>query len=339
MKLGDIAKLIGGKLEGSADVDITSVAPLETAHKGEISFLANSRYQTLLNDTNASALILPKGEWDVKIPFIVCENPYYGFTLLMQHFYLSVRKPKSGIHPSAQIDENLKTGENVSIGPYVVIEADVKLGNNVSIFSGSYIGSNTKIGDDVTIYPNVTIREEIEIGNRVIIHSGTVIGSDGFGFAQEKGVYHKIPQIGNVVIEDDVEIGANCCIDRATLGETRIHRGAKLDNLIQIAHNVEIGEHTVVAAQTGISGSTKVGNHCMIGGQVGFVGHITIGDYVICGAQAGITKSIKDKEFVSGYPARPHKQQLKIEAAQSRILELLRKVKVLEKKVEQLEKN
>ena len=340
MKLGDIAQLIGGKLEGNAseEVVISGVAPLETAQNGEISFLANTRYQHLLEVTKASAIILPKGEWNLKQPSIICENSYFGFTLLMQHFYNSVQDQKGGISSSAQITDDIELGENISIGAFVVLESGVKIGNNVRIFPGCYIGENTEIGDDTTLYSNVTIRENIKIGNRVIVHPGTVIGSDGFGFAQEKGFYHKIPQIGNVVIEDDVEIGANCCIDRATLGETRIHLGTKLDNLIQIAHNVEIGEHTVVAAQTGISGSTKVGHHCKFGGQVGFVGHITIGDYAICGAQAGITKSIKEKEFVSGYPARPHKQQLKIEAAQSRLPNLLRKVNALEKKIEQLEK-
>jgi UDP-3-O-[3-hydroxymyristoyl] glucosamine N-acyltransferase len=253
----------------------------------------------------------------------------------MQHFFPTTQKLKSGIHSTAQVSTDVKLGKDVAIGACVIIESGVHIGDHVSIFPGCYIGKNTKIGHHVTLYPKVIIREEVEIGNHVIIHPGAVLGSDGFGFAQEKGRYFKIPQTGRVVIEDDVEIGANCCIDRATLGETRIHRGAKLDNLIQIAHNVEVGEHTVIAAQTGISGSTKIGNYCMLGGQVGLVGHITLGDHVIIGAQSGVSKSVKDNNFFSGYPAQPHRLQLKIDAAQRRLPEILKRIKKLEEQLEE----
>jgi len=339
MKLGDIADFIGGKLYGDCEVEINDIAAIESAVEGEIAFLANPKYQPFIEESKASAIILPKGEWDVGQPYIICENPYYGFALLMQHFHPITQKQKPQIHQTAQVADETKLGKDVAIGANVIIESDVSIGDNTNIFPGCYIGKNAQIGKEVTLYPNVTVREEVEIGNGVIIHSGAVIGSDGFGFAQEKGEYFKIPQIGNVVIEGNVEIGANCCIDRATLGETRIHRGAKLDNLIQIAHNVEIGENTVIAAQTGISGSTKIGNYCMLGGQVGFVGHITIGDKVICGAQAGVTKSIKDNVFVSGYPARPHRQQLKIEAVQMKLPEILKRLRKLEEKIGESDKS
>ncbi len=337
MKLGEIARLVSGDLHGNASIEITGIAALETASDSELSFLANPRYQHFLQTTKAAALLLPEGKWDLQQPFIVCKNPYYAFALLMQHFYAATQKLPPEIHPSAQIDAGVQLGHEVAIGAFVVIETGVRIGDNTTIFPGCYIGKNTRIGSQVTLYAHVMLREETEIGDRVIIHAGAVLGSDGFGFAQEKGKYHKIPQIGRVVIEDDVEIGANCCIDRATLGETRIHRGAKLDNLIQVAHNVEIGEDTVIAAQTGISGSTKVGHHVMLGGQVGLVGHITIGNYVICGAQCGVAKSVPDNTFVSGYPARPHRQALRIEAAQMRLPELLQRLAKLERKIAELE--
>ena len=339
IKLEKITEFLNGELQGDGDTVITGIAPLETAGVGDISFLANSRYLHFLQKTGASALLLPRGEWQLDLPFIICDNPYFGFTKLMQHFYPGVQKQNDGIHSDAGINKDVNLGKNVSIGAFVVIESGVKVKDGTTIFPGCYIGRDCQIGKNVTIYPNVTIREEVEIGDNVILHSGTVIGCDGFGFAQEKSTYHKIPQIGRVVIEKNVEIGANCCIDRATLGETRIHRGSKLDNLIQIAHNVEIGEHSVIAAQTGISGSTKIGNGCMFGGQVGLVGHITIGDQVICGAQAGVTKSIPDKTFVSGYPARPHRQQLKLEAALLRLPEALRRLKKVEQKIAESEGN
>ncbi|HDL18702.1 MAG TPA: UDP-3-O-(3-hydroxymyristoyl)glucosamine N-acyltransferase [Bacteroidetes bacterium] len=338
MKLSEIADLVSGTLRGDGGIEISGIAPLETAGDGDVSFLANPRYQSQLKTTQAAALLLPEGEWPVEQPVIICKNPYFGFALLMQHFHQIVQKQAAVIHPAAQIADDVQFGANPSIGAFVVIGSGVRLGDNVTVFPGCYIGKNCKTGNDVTLYSHVMLREEVEIGDRVIIHSGSVLGSDGFGFAQEKGVYHKIPQIGRVVIEDDVEIGANCCIDRATLGETRIHRGTKLDNLIQIAHNVKIGEHSVIAGQTGISGSTQVGHHAMFGGQVGIIGHITIGDYVICGAQAGVTKSIPDKGFVSGYPARPHKEHLKIEAAAKKLPEMLRRLHRLEEKIARLEK-
>ena len=338
MKLGDIARLVNGELHGDPDLEIRGVASLDRARAGDLSFLANPKYRHLLEKTQASALLLPRGDWKLSAAAILCDNPYYAFALVMRQFYRLVHRLAPGIHPTAVIDPDARVGENVAIRAYVVVESGVEIGDGTQIFPHCYIGQNTRIGSETTIYPGVMIREECEIGNRVIVQPGAVIGSDGFGFAPEKGRYHKIPQSGRVVIEDDVEIGANTCVDRATLGETRIRRGAKLDNLIQVAHNVEIGEDTVIAGQAGISGSSKIGHHAMIGGQAGISGHLKLGNYVIVGAQAGVTKDVPDGTFVSGYPARPHKESLRVEAAQMKLPELLKKIRQLEQKIAALEK-
>ena len=319
-------------------MEITGVASLESAETGDIAFLTNRRYQRFLASTKASALLLPDGDWDFEIPYIICENPYYAFATLMQQFHRIVQDQVRGVQHSAIIADDVRLGLDISIGANVIIDAGGEIGNRSTVFPNCYIGRGSRIGEDVTIYPNVTIREGILIGDRVIIHSGSVIGSDGFGYAEDNGKMLKIPQKGGVVIEDDVEIGANCCIDRGTLGETRIHKGAKLDNLIQIAHNVIIGEDTVIAAQCGVSGSSQIGNHAKLAGQVGLAGHITLGDYTICGAQSGITKSHDENTVLSGMPARPHREQLKIEAAQSKLPELLLKFTQLQRRIEDMEK-
>ena len=256
-------------------------------------------------------------------------------------FNPSITNVKKEIHPTAIISTTAKVGNNCTFGSHVFIGERVTIGDNVTILSNSVILEDTVINNDCFIHPNVTIREQTEIGARVIIHSGTVIGSDGFGFSPNaNGKYDKIPQVGKVVLEDDIEIGANCCIDRATMGETRIKRGTKLDNLIQIAHNVIIGEDTVIAAQTGISGSTKIGNHCVIAGQVGTAGHITIADNTTIGAQTGITKSITTQgKTYSGYPAKEHNSAKKIEASIRQLPELIREVRDLKNKIIELESN
>lgn len=338
MKLSEISNLVEGQIVGDGNTEISGIASLQEAKEGDISFLADRKYLRSVGDTKASALLLPKGDWSFEIPIVLCENPYFAFTLVMQHFHKQVREQKPGIHHTAILAEDVELGEQISIGAHVFVNSGVKVGNNVTIFPNSYIGTNTSIGDDVTIYPNVTILEEMIIGNRVIIHSGTVIGSDGFGYSQNNGKNYKIPQVGKVIIEDDVEIGSNCSIDRAAFGATRICRGVKLDNLIQIAHNAEIGEHSVMAAQTGIAGSTTVGKGAKFGGQVGLVDHINIGENVAIGAQGGVTKSFPANIVLSGYPARPHNEQLKIEASMTRLPKLISRVRELEKEVQELKK-
>ena len=337
MHISEIARLVSGTIVGAADIEISNVAPIESAGPNDLTFLANPKYAKFLKETKASAVLVPKGEWDSPAALIVVEDPYFAFTQVLQKIFPLALDQPLGIHPTAVLGENVTIGEDVSIGAFVVIENNARIGDGTTIFPFTFVGRNSQIGEKCTIYPNVSIRDRIQIGNRVIIHSGTVIGSDGFGFAFRNGIYHKIPQIGIVIIEDDVEIGANCAIDRAALDKTRISKGTKLDNLIQIAHNVNIGEDTVIAGQSGISGSTKIGNHVVIAGQVGFVGHITVGNGSMFGAQAGVTKSVPENVVYSGYPAREHRKQLKIEAGIQKLPELLKRIRVLEKRLELLE--
>jgi len=330
MKAQEIAELVEGQLVGDGGVEIRAVAPIDRAQEGDISFIAGPSYAKHLATTGASVLLVPKGDWQTSKTLIVVDNPYFAFRQVLEAFYPPHSPLEEGIHPTAIVGPNTQLGAGTAVGAYVVIGRDCHIGAKVQIYPGVFIGDEVEIGEGTLIYPHVTIRERVRIGRNVIIHGGAVIGSDGFGYAQKGDRYYKIPQVGTVVIEDEVEIGANCTIDRATLGETRIRRGAKLDNLIQVAHNVEIGENTVIAAQTGISGSTKIGRNVVVGGQVGFVGHITIGDYSAFGAQAGVTKSIPPHTMVSGYPARPHHQQLRIEAAVQKLPDLIKRIKKIE---------
>ncbi|GBD94323.1 UDP-3-O-acylglucosamine N-acyltransferase [bacterium BMS3Abin05] len=337
MRISELAKIVGGTISsGAADIDIKDVAPIESAGPGAVTFLANGRYTKFLKETKASAVLVPPGKWESSAALIVVDDPYFAFTQVLQALFPLTLDQPEGIHPTVITGKDVSIGERVSIGPYGVIEDRVRIGAGTTIFPHTFIGRGSEIGKDCTIYSNVSIRDRIKIGHRVIIHSGTVIGSDGFGFAPKDGIYHKIPQIGIVVIEDDVEIGANCAIDRAALGETRIGEGVKLDNLIQIAHSVKIGAHTVIAAQSGISGSTVIGSRVVIGGQVGFVGHITVGDGSMFGAQAGVTKSVPGDRVYSGYPAREHRRQLKLEAGITKLPDLIKRVKELENRLKAL---
>ncbi len=333
IRLSEISKLTGDGFDG-IDIEIKGINKIEDAQAGEISFLHNPKYFSLLETTSAGAVIVPS---DMKterkdIALLRSKDPYGSFLKVLKMFYPEMPAADKGVHPSVYIGDNAGIGSDPSIGPFVSIGNNTSIGKNSQIQANVTIGNNVKIGDDVTIYSNVSIRENCVIGNNVIIQNGAVIGSDGFGFAPNTSGYEKIPQVGNVVIEDDVEIGANTCIDRATLGSTVIKKGAKLDNLLQIAHNVEIGESTVIAAQTGISGSTKIGQNCMIGGQAGFVGHIKVGTGCMIGAQAGIAGNLKDGSIVTGTPCREIAKQRKIDGALGRLPELLYRVRDLEKK-------
>ncbi|MDZ7304599.1 MAG: UDP-3-O-(3-hydroxymyristoyl)glucosamine N-acyltransferase [candidate division KSB1 bacterium] len=342
----EIARAIQGRVEGDAAVVITGLAPIDQARPGDLTFIAQPRYFPHLDKTPAAAVLVdatcpsPRAGGPV---LIRTQNPYFAFVEIAKKF-LQPPAPTPGVHPTAVIDASTRLGKNVAIGPYVIIEPDCEIGDDVRIGALCFIGRGAHIGSRSVIFPQVHIAHEVQIGNEVIIQAGSVVGSDGFGYVKHEGGYHKIPHVGTVVLEDGVEIGANCGIDRGTFGETRIRRGAKLDNLIQVAHNVEIGEHTVIAAQTGISGSTKIGNRVTIAGQVGFVGHIEIADDTTFGAQCGVTKSIPPGMTVSGYPAREHMQWRREEAALRRLPELLKRVRALEKALakiapEVLEKN
>lgn len=334
LSIKDIARLVDGKIEGDDTLFVTGVAKIEEAKKGELSFISNPKYAKFIDSTEA-AVVLVNNEFPKTLKTVIrTENPYVAFLTILKKLYPPVSTIEAGIHASAIIHQSSKIGESVSIGAYVVIGKNCRIGNQVKIHPGVIISDAVEIGDDTVLYTNVSIRENVKIGNNVIIHCGTVIGSDGFGFAREGQIYQKIPQVGTVVIEDRVEIGANCAIDRATLGETRIKKGAKLDNLIQVAHNVVIGEDTVIAAQTGISGSTKIGQGVIVGGQVGFAGHIKIGDNTSIGAQSGVSKDLPPNSIYFGYPARPIMQAKREQAALRKLPELLKKISVLEKKIE-----
>ncbi|HEC69479.1 MAG TPA: UDP-3-O-(3-hydroxymyristoyl)glucosamine N-acyltransferase [Candidatus Omnitrophica bacterium] len=343
MTLDEIAQLIEGEVVGDPNIVITGISGIKEAKQGDITFLANPKYTPLLKTTQASAIITSFEVNNTSKPLIKTANPSLAFAKIVSLVGPNNVRHPQGIHPTALIAENVKLGKDVAIGAYAIIEEGVVIGDNTIIYGGCFIGHDTKIGKDVLIYPNVSIRERIEIGDRVIIHSGTVIGSDGFGFATVKGVQEKIPQIGTVVIEDDVEIGANVTIDRARFDKTLIGKGTKIDNLVQIAHNVIIGEHSIIVAQAGISGSTVVGKGVILAGQAGVVGHIHIGDGAIVAAQAGVTKSVPPNTKVSGYPAKPHEQAKRVNAcvqrlplAYKRIKELEEEVKKLKEKLEEL---
>lgn len=301
-----IAGLIGGTIEGNADATVQTFAKIEEGMEGAISFLANPKYEPYLYST-ASSVVLVNNDFSpsqpVKATLIRVPNAYEAIARLLS-FYESQMAKRKGIHPTAVIEESASVGEDCYIGPYVYIGEGVTVGRGTQIYAHSVVEKGASVGDDCLIYPNVSIYHECVIGSRVILHSGCVIGADGFGFAPGAEGYEKIPQIGRVEIEDDVEIGANTCVDRSTMGATRIHRGVKLDNLVQVAHNCEVGSHTVMSAQVGVAGSTKIGEWCMFGGQVGIAGHAFIGDRTLSGAQAGIAGSIrKGHVTVQGSPA------------------------------------
>ncbi len=337
IRAGELANKLNCKFEGDENVLIEKANTIERAGSGDLTFLANERYRKYLHDCKAGAIIALSGEKlgndTVKI---VSDNPYRDFRRAIEILYGSESaQVKEGVHKSASISENAVIGSNPRIGANVIVSEKAVLGTNCILYPGAYIGEGVVIGDDCIIGINASIRHGVIIKNRVIIGDGTVVGYDGFGYVPDANGYTRIRPVGGVEIEDDVHIGANCCIDRATVGLTRIGKGAKLDNLIQIAHGVEIGENTVIAAQAGVSGSCRIGSWVMIGGQVGFVGHIEIGDQMQIGAQAGVAKDYNLRSLITGTPARPVKELRRAEAAMSQLPELLKRVKRLEKKIEE----
>ena len=333
LTLQEIASASQGELRGDPQRRISGAAPLGEATENEISFFGNPRYGGQLRATRASAVFVPDDFTDsISIDQIRVKNPIRAFQQMVEHFAPPPIRFEAGVHPSAVIDKSAKLGQGVSIQPCAVIEPGVELGDNVVIGAGTYIGHQTVIGADCVIYPNVTIRERSKIGARVIIHAGTVIGADGFGFDSDQGRYEKQPQTGIVQIDDDVEIGANVAIDRARWGRTWIQRGVKIDNLVHLAHNVVIGEDTVMAAQVGIAGSTHVGKRVLMGGQVGSVGHVEIGDDTILGAKTGVSKSISGGAWwgIAASPMHHAKQQV---VWVRNLGKLIARVRELEKKL------
>ncbi len=301
-----IANILEGEVEGDPNTEVDKLAKIEEGAEGAITFLANPKYTSYIYSTKASITIVSNtfvAEEELSTTLIKVKDPYNAFSKLLE-YYNQVKLNKTGIEQPNYISETAKYGDDLYLGAFSYLGDNVKLGNNVKIFPNTYIGDNVEIGNDVIIFPGAKIYSETVIGNNCVIHGGAIVGADGFGFSpDQQGVYSKVPQIGNVIIEDNVDIGAGTTIDRATLGSTIIRKGVKLDNQIQIAHNVEIGENTAIAAQTGIAGSSKIGKNCLLGGQVGVAGHIHIGDRVKIQAQSGIGRNLKDDEVIQGSPA------------------------------------
>jgi len=334
--VAELAAAVAGEVAGESATVIRGVNGIAEAAPDEVTFVANPKYRAALKSTRAGAVVVAVDVEAPTVTLIKVANPYAAFARLLGLFAPPAEVPE-GISELACIHESARLGAEVAVGPFVTVREGAVVGDRTSLGAGTYVGRDTTVGADCLIYPNVTIRERVTVGDRCIIHSGTVIGSDGFGFATEGTVHHKIPQIGVVVIEDDVEIGANCTLDRATMGETRVGRGAKLDNLIQIAHNVKVGAGTLIAAQTGIAGSTVLGEYCVIGGQVGIVPHITIGNRAVLAAQSGITKSLRDGATVFGRPARPLAEVKRREGRVALLEKYFERVKELEREVAALQ--
>lgn len=335
-----IADFIQGEVVGDENATVQTFAKIEEGMPGAISFLANPKYASYLYETQSSIVLVNKDfepEKEVKTTLIKVNNAYESVAKLLTLYEMS--KPrKTGIDPLASIASSAQIGENVYIAPYAVIGEGVVIGNNTQIHANAVIGDNAKVGNNCIIYPNATVYHECRIGNNVILHAGSVIGADGFGHAPAADGYEKIPQIGIVIIEDNVEVGANTCIDRATMGATIIRKGVKLDNLIQVAHNVEVGSNTVMASQCGIAGSTKIGEWCMFGGQVGVAGHSKIGDRLNVGAQTGIPGNMKGNQTVMGSPAIDAKLFARSSVVSKRLPEMYQTLNALQKEVEELKK-
>lgn len=334
---GTIAQYIGGTVDGCADVTVHNFAKIEEATPGTITFLANPKYTHYIYSTKASVVLVSNdfvAEQPVAATLIRVADPYSALSVLMGVAAKALQPDHEGVEQGSYIADGVEIPQGCYVGAFAYIAKGARIGKNVKIYPQVYVGEGVVIGDDTVLYPGVKVYYGCKIGQRCVIHAGAVIGSDGFGFApDDKGVYHKIAQLGIVEIDDDVEIGANTTIDRSTMGRTYIARGAKLDNLIQVAHNVEIGHDTVVASQSGIAGSSKVGAHCMLGGQVGVAGHISIGDGVAVGAQTGIPKSIAAGSRIMGTPAMPAGEYARMVAAQKKLVELMARVDSLEKQL------
>jgi UDP-3-O-[3-hydroxymyristoyl] glucosamine N-acyltransferase len=339
IRLADLAARIGARVEGDGDLRIRGVAPIREACPGDLTFLASPRFEQWLATTGASAVILPPGIPAAGRTALRADDPYEAFRRAVEIFHAEHRLIAPGVHPTAIVGREATFGKEVAIGAYVVIGDRCVLGDAVMILPGVVIGDDVRIGHRCLVYPRVVIRESTEIGERVIIHAGAIIGDDGFGFLTRNHHHDKMPQVGRVVIEDDVEIGSNACIDRATLGITRIGRGTRIDNLVQVGHNVEIGPDTILCAQVGVAGSTRVGARVVLGGQAGLVHHIEIGNDVQVGAQGGVTKSVPAGSQVSGYPAAPHALARRMYAALRHLPEMWRDFHRLTERVARLEKD
>jgi len=343
--VGELAKYLVEKglrvnLVGDPGTVIRRVNTLEDAEPGDVTFLANRKYVRLIEETRATAIILHEAvSGPDRLIQIKVDDPYYAFCIIVELIHGHRKHPFTGIDSRAAIDPTAKIGKNAMIGPWVTVCGNVTIGDNVVIYPGCFIGPNCTLGNNVVLYPNVTIYDDAVIGNNVTIHAGTVIGEDGFGFATHGGVHHKIPQIGNVVIEDNVELGSNCAIDRASMGSTVIGAGTKFSNLIAIGHGTHVGPHCLLVAQVGVAGSTRLGHHVVLGGQVGVVGHITVGDNVTVGAKSGITNDVESGQTLLGQPALPIQETKRQVIMVSKLPELRDQLKLIQKRLDQVEKS
>ena len=333
--LGELAKALQADLEGDPGHVVTGVAPLDTAGPEQISFLIDPRYRAAARGSRAGAFLAPPGVADLPGPILRCAAPQRALIDLLRLFHPAV-PPPPGVHPTAVVAPDARIDPSASVGPLSVVEAGAVLGARVHLQALVYVGRAVEIGEASMLYPHVTLREGVRLGRRVVVHPGAVLGGDGFGFAFDGAVHQKIPQLGGVLVEDDVEIGANTTIDRATFGDTIVRRGTKIDNLVQVGHNVEVGEHSLLVAQVGISGSSRLGRGVVLAGQVGVADHVTLGDGVMAAAQAGIPSDVPAGAKVLGTPARPVMQAKRIMAAESRLPELLQRVRALEQRLARL---
>ena len=333
-----IAAYVGGEIIGDENVTVCTFAKIEEGVKGALSFLANPKYASYIYDTQSSIVLVNNDfipERPIEATLIKTANAYESLAKLMA-LYESVKPKKKGISPMASVATTATIGENVYIGPFVSIGEKAVIGDNTIIEANASVADNATVGSDCILYNHVTIYHDCKVGNRCILHAGSVVGADGFGFAPGANGYEKIPQIGIAILEDDVEIGANTCIDRATMGATVIKRGVKLDNMVQVAHNVVIDEHTVMAAQCGVAGSTKIGSWCMVGGQAGISGHIKIGNQVKVGGHSGVTNNVQDGKAVMGYPSFEHTQFARATVIFKKLPEMYREMDALKKEIESL---
>ncbi len=337
-RLAEIAAWVGGEVVGDGDLLITGISGIKEAGEGDLSFIVDARYRPLLQESRAAAVIVPPSVTVEGRSAIRTDNPSLAFSRIAMRAYGAGGVRPEGIHPTAVIAEDAVLGKDVAVGPCAVIESGARIGDRTAVSSGCYIGRESVIGPDGLIYPHVVVRERVRIGARVIIHSGAVLGSDGFGFIDVEGAHEKIPQIGTVEIGDDVEIGANVTVDRARFDRTVIGRGTKIDNLVQIAHNVRIGEHCIIVSQVGISGSSVLEDRVVLAGQVGVAGHLTVGAGAVVASKSGVPSSLAGGRMYWGIPARPHMQAKRVSAAVQRLPAYVKTIQELQRRVEDLER-
>lgn len=335
LPLSAVAELVGARLIGDGARPVRGVAPLAEAEGDEVAFLANARYRKDLAATRAAAVLVAEPVEGSAAAQLVVPDPYAAFARLMRHLFERARKA-GGVSPDARVDPTARIGADPDLAAFVTVGPGAVIGDRATLHPGARVEAGCRLGDDVTLHPNVVVREGCRIGHRVTVHAGTVIGADGFGYATEGGEHRKIPHVGGVVLEDDVELGANVTIDRAVLGDTVVGAGTKIDNLVQVGHNVRIGRGCLVVSQVGISGSTVLGDYVVLGGQAGVAGHLRLGRGARVGARGGVTKDVPDGQTVSGFPASPHREQLKAQAALGRLPELRERLGRLERRVREL---